>query len=100
MPSEAERVSASAHVKTGLSAVPFIKSTAIHTATTTKKVEIHSLPAQDYIDEAEQVVKIVQNTNPNDEIAILVRNRRHLEAIIPTLQRSMEEPAFLIRSAK
>lgn len=74
-----------------LGGIPFALSVAANnyssTHTTSPQVEIHALPKDDYIGEAQQIVEIIKK-DPNQEIAILVRNRSHLEQIIPALKQA------------
>ncbi|CAC9605546.1 ATP-dependent DNA helicase pcrA (EC 3.6.1.-) [uncultured Gammaproteobacteria bacterium] len=49
------------------------------------KVEFHSFAYKAYTQEAQQVLSIVQK-NIDKDVAILVRNRSHLNEIVPTLK--------------
>lgn len=69
-----------------LGATPYTESIATHNISGT--VDWHTSINDEGINEAEQVVKQIQNItkqNPSDTIAILVRSRSHLLEIIPLL---------------
>ncbi|MCL5261339.1 MAG: UvrD-helicase domain-containing protein [Gammaproteobacteria bacterium] len=71
-------------------AVPFSPATAEHT-NSQATIQIKLFANADTLDEALQTADLVSKlkTNfPNDTIAILVRSRTHLEAIIPALNNS------------
>jgi ATP-dependent helicase/nuclease subunit A len=65
-------------------AIPFIPAEAIHNNSAT--VKMYSFSDKDYSCEAQQIIKIIKQSNHNDNIAILVRNRSHLDHIIPALK--------------
>lgn len=72
-----------------LGAVPFIQSTATKNTAIPMKVNTYLISEKDYDYEAQQVVDIVQQVqqaNPEEKIAILVRSRTHLSHIIPALK--------------
>jgi len=71
-------------------AVAYSPSIAIHEKHPAQAVKIHPFFARSDCDEAIQVLNIILETkknNPNDSIAILVRNRNHLDAITTDLKR-------------
>ena len=69
-------------------AIKFIPATAVHD-NIQQQVQMHALPPQDYLGEAQEITKIIQatrTTDPEATIAILVRSRSHLKYILPVLQ--------------
>ncbi|SOD20750.1 UvrD-helicase domain-containing protein [Nitrosomonas ureae] len=72
-------------------AVPYTPSTAIHSRFTEIAVKVYPLFDKNQIAEANQVVEIIQQTRcdyPTNTIAILVRNRSHLQTIVQKLKES------------
>ncbi|MER2512620.1 MAG: 3'-5' exonuclease, partial [Nitrosomonas ureae] len=72
-------------------AVPYTPSTTIHPKFTEIAVRVYPLFDKNQITEARQVVEIIQQTRcdyPTSTIAILVRNRSHLQAIVQKLKES------------
>jgi ATP-dependent exoDNAse (exonuclease V) beta subunit len=72
-------------------AVPFTDSEAAHPVLPGVAVSVHPLLRLDRLAEANLVVDLVreaQSENPEQRIAILVRNRSHLSAIVPELRRT------------
>ncbi len=70
-------------------AVSYAHSTASHGAKAGDAVILHTLIEGDGAEEAQRVLNIVQRLRADDadqRIAILVRNRSHLDAIVPALK--------------
>lgn len=70
-------------------AVPFAPSQATHTELPGMAVAVHPMLRKDRMAEAEIAVGLVQQArteNPPQRIAILVRSRSHLSAIVPALK--------------
>ena len=70
-------------------AVPFTPSQSVHAALPEAPVRVHALLARDRAAEARVVLDIVQAercAQPAHSIAILVRSRAHLAAIVPALK--------------
>lgn len=72
-------------------AVAYAASVAIHALDTAQAVKVYPFLARDDIEEAYQVLDILveaRRKNPNDTIAVLVRNRNHLTAITAELKKA------------
>ena len=72
-------------------AVEFSEAIAFHKERTTDAVIVHPLIAADSQAEASKVLALIQSTrqtNPDGNIAILVRNRTHLMNIVPLLKQA------------
>ncbi|PWT72834.1 MAG: DNA helicase UvrD, partial [Proteobacteria bacterium] len=72
-------------------AVPFTDSEAAHPALPGVAVRVHPLLRSDRLAEANIVVHLIREAqleNPKQRVAILVRNRSHLSAIVPALKRA------------
>lgn len=72
-------------------AVSYTPSTAIHSKLTEIAVKVYPLLDKNQIVEARQVIEIIQQTRrdyPTNTIAILVRNRSHLQVIVQKLKES------------
>lgn len=72
-------------------AVAYARSQATHPVLAGKAVKIHPFFARDDIAEAQRIVEIIAQTRrdyPPDTIAILVRNRSHLNEIVPVIKRA------------
>ncbi len=70
-------------------AVAYTPSFAVHTEHTGRAVTLHPLFEKNRVQEAQQVVAVIQQVrseNPDDSIAILVRNRSHLSEIVNLLK--------------
>ncbi|GMR08434.1 MAG: UvrD-helicase domain-containing protein [Gammaproteobacteria bacterium] len=71
-------------------AVPYSESYAWHDEGPSDGVTVHGFLDSDMQCEADRIVELVkqaQQQSPADDIAILVRSRGHLKAILPTLKR-------------
>jgi ATP-dependent exoDNAse (exonuclease V) beta subunit len=71
-------------------AVPYARSEAVHAAQP-EAVQVHAFFNADADAEAARVVALIrtaQARNPDGTIAVLVRGRSHLQAIVPQLKRS------------
>jgi len=71
-------------------AVPLARATAVHPELTGPACTMHPFAGRDDQAEAEQVLRLVQQArkeNPQQKIAILVRGRNHLRAVLPLLRR-------------
>ncbi len=72
-------------------AVVFTPSAAVHPKLTEAAVRVYPLFDRNQVAEARQIVEIIKQTRldyPSGTIAILVRNRSHLQAIVPKLKES------------
>lgn len=72
-------------------AVVFTPSAAVHPKLTEAAVWVYPLFDRNQVAEARQIVEIIKQTRrdyPSGTIAILVRNRSHLQAIVPKLKES------------
>lgn len=70
-------------------AVAYTPSFAVHGEQAERAVRLHSIFENDRAQEAQQVIKVIQqirNKRPDDSIAILVRNRNHLSEIVALLK--------------
>ncbi len=70
-------------------AVPYAPCTAVHPSLAGAAVEVHSFFDGDYEGEAARVVELVEGVkgrDPDRTVAVLVRNRSHLERIVPRLR--------------
>lgn len=78
-----------AHNDASASAVAYAPSTAFHPPLAGEAVQFHASLEDDRAAEAEAVVALVRQSrqqDPDDSIAVIVRNRSHLADIIPRLQ--------------
>ncbi len=72
-------------------AVSYAPANAFHPATSEKAIGIYAGLQKDDLAEAAEIVAIIQQTQkryPDDKIAILVRNRSHLPAIVASLRQA------------
>ncbi len=70
-------------------AVAYTPSFAVHAEQTDRAVTVHPIFENNRVQEAQQVIAVIQqarNKNPDDSIAILVRNRSHLSEIVKLLK--------------
>jgi ATP-dependent exoDNAse (exonuclease V) beta subunit len=75
----------------GTGAVPYARSEAVHEALHAEAVRVHTLLGKDAEGEANLVTQLVHAARAEDaeqRIAILVRSRGHLAAIVPALRRA------------
>ncbi len=75
----------------GKGAVSYADSTPFHPGGSKPAVQIHPILGRDDVTEAGQVVELVlaaQREEPEDRVAVLVRSRSHLAAIIPELKQA------------
>jgi ATP-dependent exoDNAse (exonuclease V) beta subunit len=75
----------------GTGAVPYAHSEAVHDALPDDAVTVHALLGRDHDAEAREVVRLVRAALAEDaaqRIAILVRSRTHLAAIVPALRQA------------
>ena len=71
------------------STVTFVPSIAHNDPIPGAAVEVHPLIDGQYLDEAREVVRLVSDTqtaHPEWKVAVLVRNRSHLKAILPAMR--------------
>jgi len=74
----------------GLGAVPYSPVTAVHPAETQTAVEVHPQFSDSADREAHEIGELVQqkrSQRPDETLAIIVRNRNHLPAIVSCLRR-------------
>src|SRR5262245_29437951 len=77
------------HEDAAAGAVPYAPSAAVHPALPGGAVEVHPFFGGDDEGEAARVVELVAGVRqraPDDTVAVLVRNRNHLERIVPRLR--------------
>src|SRR5262245_20801983 len=77
------------HEDAAAGAVPYAPSAAVHPALPGGAVEVHPFFGGDDEGEAARVVELVAGVRqraPDDTVAVLVRNRNHLQWIVPRLR--------------